>query len=312
MMQDKLVGDVHVTPREVEQVFNEIPKDSLPRINAQVEFAMIVKAPKPTPEEISRVKRKLEDFRKGIMDGTKDFCVLAELYSEDPGSKENCGELEMVSPGTMVAAFDAVALSLKEGDVSQVFETEYGYHIMRVIARRGQQYKAQHILLRPQTSGSGQAQARAMLDSLATQVRLGKADFARLAAQLSDDDDSRAMNGTVVDPTTNNVRWSMGDLEQQDFFVIDKLKVGEISDPLPYTLPDGTRAWRIIRLIARTEPHVANLKDDQQLFQRFAESRKKQKAVNDWVKERVVETYVRINDEYKTCAFEHPWITTGP
>lgn len=307
-MQEKVTGDVLVTPRDVQNVFNEIPPDSLPRINAQVEWGMIVMAPEPRASEVSRVKRKLEEFRQAIVAGEKDFCVLAGLYSEDPGSKDNCGELGMVSPGMMVQAFDAVALSLREGETSQVFETEYGFHIMRMIQRLGQQYNAQHILIGPRTTSEDQNAVRHKLDSLAAEVRLGRLDFAKAAGTYSDDEETRGAGGAVMEPDNNSPRWSIGDLDQQDFFVIDKMKVGEVSDPIPYTLPDGKKAWRIIRLNARTEPHIANLKDDQPLFQRFAEARLRQRAVDEWMTMRLADTYVKIDPDYASCVFQHEWV----
>ena len=311
-MQEQVIGDVRVTPREVEKFFNNIPKDSLPLINAQVEFSQIVKAPKPGEEEVRRVRRKLEEFREGLASGAKDFCVLATLYSEDPGSKEHCGELGMVQQGTMVPVFDAVAMSLKEGEVSQVFETEYGFHIMRMIERRGEEYNAQHILLKPQTTSAEQQAVRHLLDSLATEVRLGRADFGKLASEISDDEESKAMNGSVVQPNTNSTRWAMGELDQGDFFVIDKLKAGEVSDPVPFTMADGSKGLRIIRLTVRTEPHVANLKDDYQLMQRAAENRTKDDAVTDWAQQKIKDTYVHISEGYTGCPFRHQWTQPRP
>lgn len=306
-MQQQVVGDIRITPRDVEKLYNSIPKDSLPRINAEVEYSMILKTARPPDAEVSRVKRRMEEFRQDIVSGKKDFCVLAILYSEDPGSKENCGELGLVSPGMMVQAFDAVALSLREGEVSQVFETEYGFHIMRMIQRRGEQYNAQHILLRPQTTSADQAAVRSDLERLATSIRLDSITFTRAALTLSDDEETRNSGGTVVNPATGSPRWSMDDLDQQDFFVIDKLKVGEISEPLPFTQADGTKAWRLIRLDRRTDPHVANLKDDQPLFQRYAEAQARQKKISAWILRKLEETYVRIDPDYQDCEMEHPW-----
>lgn len=307
-MQQTVVGDVRVTPREVQRFFDRIPPDSIPLINAEVEFAQIVRIPKPTEEEERRVRRKLEEFRADIVSGKKDFCVLAMLYSEDPGSKDNCGELGLVPQGVMVPEFDAVALSLKEGEVSQVFKTQYGYHLMKMLERRGEQYNASHILIKPQIGDNDLQEARTFLDSIAAEVRLGKIDFGEAASQFSDDDESKANHGVVIEPNSNSGRWAMGDLDQQDFFVIDKLKLGEISDPVSYALPDGSRAYRIIRLAVRTEPHRASIKTDYQLLQQAAEGEFKQKAVDDWVKEKAQETHVHVIDTYSTCPFRYPWL----
>jgi peptidyl-prolyl cis-trans isomerase SurA len=307
-MQQTVVGDVRVTPREVQRFFDRIPADSVPLINAEVEFAQIVRIPKATEDEERRVRRKLEEFRADVLSGKKDFCVLAMLYSEDPGSKDNCGELGLVPQGVMVPEFDAVAMSLKENEVSQVFKTQYGYHLMQMIERRGEQYNARHILIKPQVGEENMQAARNFLDSIATEVRLGRIDFGEAAAQFSDDEESKGNHGVVIEPNSNSARWAMGDLDQQDFFVIDKLKLGEISDPVSYALPDGGRAYRIIRLAVRTEPHRATMKTDYQLLQQAAESEFKQKAVDDWVKEKSQETHVHVAEAYVSCPFHYPWL----
>lgn len=307
-MQQTVVGGVRVTPREVQRFFDRIPADSVPLINAQVEFSQITRVPKASDAEDRRVKKRLEEFRADLGAGKKDFCVLATLYSEDPGSKDNCGELGLVPQGVMVPEFDAVALSLKEGEISQVFKTQYGYHLMQMIERRGEQYNARHILLKPPVGQTEQQATRDFLDSLATEVRLARLDFGEAAALHSDDEESRANRGTVIEPNSNGPRWAMGDLDQQDFFVIDKLKPGEISDPVPFALPDGGRAYRIIRLDLRTEPHRANMKDDYQLLLQAAENEFRQQAVDEWVDEKTRETHVSVNERYATCSFKHPWM----
>lgn len=306
-MQQKITSDIRVTPRDVKKFFERIPEDSIPFINAEVEYAMILKIPKATEEEERRVRRKLEEYRASIIKGERDICVVATLYSEDPGSAKNCGELGMVPKGTMVPEFDAVALSLKDGEISQIFKTQYGYHFMQMIERRGEQYNARHVLMRPQVSSSDLQRARAQLDSLATLIREEKITFAEAAANNTDDEDSKGTSGLMIEPTSNSARWDMSALDQQTFFVLDKLKKGEVSEPQLMVLPDGSKAYRLLQLLERTEPHRATLKDDYRLIQQAAEGKLRAEAVDKWVQERMSGTYVRLVDEYKGCPFTHGW-----
>ncbi len=308
-MQNKIIGDVRVTPKEVEKFYHTIPKDSLPFINAGVEFARIVKYARPSIEEDRRVKKKLEELRDGIVKGTKDFSTMAILYSEDPGSAAKGGELGMVPQGVMVPEFDAVALSLKDGEISQVFKSSFGYHIMEMIERRGEQYNARHILLKPKVSADDLSSARAFLDSITTLIRDGKLVFAKAATELNDDEDTRGTNGVVFEPNDNSPRWATGDLDQKTFFILDKLKVGEISAPQAIDADPGSeQGFRILRLIKRTEPHKMDLVVDYPLVTNAAEGKFKQRAINDWVREKIGGTYVKIIPDYAACPFEHPWI----
>lgn len=310
-MQQQVTADVRVTPRDVERFFKKIPEDSVPFINAEVEYAQILRIPKASEEEDRRVRRRLEEFREAVVSGEKEFCTLAVLYSEDPGSAANCGELGLVPTGVMVPEFDAVAMSLKEGEVSQVFSTQFGYHFMQLIDRRGEQYNARHILMRPQIGSEDLNNERRFLDSIATGVRAGTIEFAKAATEHSDDEDSRGTNGLVIEPNSNSARWPMGALDQQTFFVVDKLTPGDISQPQLITMPDGSKAYRIIRLIVRTEPHRAELKRDYRIIQQAAEADVRAKAVQKWTREKVASTYVKLYEAYHTCSFQHGWGDTA-
>ncbi len=306
-MEGQVSGEVRVAPRDVERFYRQIPPDSLPYINVQVEFAQIVRTPRVSDAEDGRVRRRIEGFRESVVTGEKDFCTLAVLYSEDPGSASNCGELGLVPLGAMVPEFDAVAMSLKEGEVSQVFKTSFGYHFMQLIERRGEQYNARHILVKPQVGNDDMMAARRFLDSLATLIRSGALDFGAAAGEFSDDEESRSSNGIVIEPDGNSARWSVGDLDQQTFFVVDKLAVQEVSDPAVITAEDGTRSFRIIKLLRRTEPHRANLKDDYQLLLKATEGRLRTKAVDDWVRLKLADTYIRVDPAYAGCPFLQEW-----
>jgi peptidyl-prolyl cis-trans isomerase SurA len=306
-MQQKITSDIRITPRDVKKFFDRIPEDSIPFINAEVEYAMILKVPKPTEEEERRVRRKLEEYRASIAKGERDFCVVATLYSEDPSSAKNCGELGMVPKGAMVPEFDAVALSLKDGEVSQVFKTQYGYHFMQMIERRGEQYNARHVLMRPQVSGTDLQRSRHQLDSLSNLIKAGTITFSEAAAGNTDDEDSKGTSGLMIEPNSNSARWDMSALDQQTFFVLDKLKKGDVSEPQLVVLPDGTKAYRLLQLLERTEPHRATLKDDYRLIHQAAEGKIRAEAVDRWIEERMNGTYVRLTEEYRSCTFTHPW-----
>lgn len=306
-MQQKVTSDIRITPREVQRFFDRIPTDSVPLINAEVEYAMVLRIPKASEAEERRVRRKIEEFRESVLKGEKDLCTVAILYSEDPGSAKECGELGMVPLGTMVPEFDAVAMSLKEGEVSQVFKTQYGYHFMQMVERRGEHYNARHVLMRPQVGSAELQSERFVLDSLAKALRDEKTTFGAVAATYSDDEESKGTNGVVIEPSNNSARWDMGALDQQTFFVLDKLKVGEVSEPQLVVMPDGNKAYRILTLQARSAPHRANLKDDYRMIQQAAEGEKRAKAVDQWVKEHLDATHVRLSEDHNTCTFKHDW-----
>jgi peptidyl-prolyl cis-trans isomerase SurA len=306
-MQQRVTGDIRITPRDVQRFYQRIPADSIPFINAEVEYAQLLRIPKPSMDEERRVRRKIEEYRTGVINGEKDFCTVAILFSEDPGSAKDCGALGMVPTGVMVPEFDAVALSLKEGEVSQVFKTQFGYHFMQLLERRGEQYSARHVLMRPQVGNADIQVQRLFLDSIATAIRMGRTDFATAAATHTDDEDSKGTGGLMIEPNSNTARWDMSSLDQQTFFVLDKLKEGEVSEPQLIVLPDGSKAYRLMRLMLRTEPHRANLQDDYRLIQQAAEGKLRAEAVDTWVKDRLEGTYVRIAPEFSGCAFSHSW-----
>lgn len=306
-MQQRISGEVRVTPRDVQQFYHRIPADSIPFINAEVEYAQILRIPKPNDEEERRVRRRIDEYREQVIKEEKDFCTVAILYSEDPGSAKDCGQLGMVPTGVMVPEFDAVALSLKEGEVSQVFKTQFGYHFMQLIERRGEQYNARHVLMRPQVSNADLQRERAFLDSLAAIIKAGDEEFAVLAGKHTSDEESKGTNGLMIEPNSNSARWDMSTLDQQVFFVLDKLQRGEVSEPQLVVLPDGSKAYRLLQLNLRTEPHKANLKDDYRLVQQAAEGKLRASSIDNWVKEKLQGTYIRLAPEFTSCPFTHDW-----
>ena len=307
-MQQRITSDLAITPREVKRFYDKIPEDSIPLIGAEVEYSMMLRIPKPSEEEVRRVRRKMEEFREAVAKGEKEFCTVAILYSEDPGSAKECGELGLVPTGVMVPEFDAVAMSLKEGEVSQVFKTEYGWHFMQMIERRGEQYNARHVLMRPQVSPMDLQKEKVFLDSIRAAVRSGSLDFGEACAANSDDEESKGLNGAMIEPNNNSARWDISALDQQTFFVLDKLKPGELSESQLLTLPDGSKAYRILKLNVRTDPHRATLRDDYRLIQQAAEGKTRMEMIDKWTSGHISSTYVRLSDQYAGCDFIHPWV----
>lgn len=304
-MQQKISSDIYVTPADIEEFYSTIPEDSIPLIGSEVEIAHIVKKPEPSKEEKRRAEEKLLQLRKDIIGG-KDFSVMAGLYSDDPGSAAQGGNLGMVRKGMMVAEFEAMAFALEEGEVSPVFKTDFGFHILQLIERRGEMFDSRHILVKPKISSEDVQLAISELDSISTLIANDSISFGNGASRYSDDEDSKFSNGIILNPSTRSIRFAVQEVDPQIFFVIDKLEVGEVSEPVSMQFPDGSQAYRILKLVNRTEPHKANLRDDYQLIQEMAKNSISQNSLYDWVNSAVKRTYIRL-EEFKTCQFENNW-----
>jgi len=309
-MQSKVTSNVNVTPAEVKAYFNRIPSDSLPFINAEIEIGEIVKRPPVTTEAKLEAKNKISKLRERVLKG-ENFSSLAVLYSEDPGSAKNGGEYKNIQRGQFVPEFDAISFSMKENQVSEVFETDYGYHFMQLIARRGEFVDLKHILITPKISDMDMVASKIKLDSIYELIRIDSLSFEQAAAKYSDNDESKNVNGLIVNPSTGSTKFEMDELGQLDpslVFTIDKLKVGELAKPALAMTKDAKQSYRILYLKSRTEPHRANLKDDYQKIQTAALEEKKQKTIADWVNKKLQSTYVKLEDDFKTCKFDNKWI----
>jgi peptidyl-prolyl cis-trans isomerase SurA len=282
-----------------------MPKDSIPLINSEIEVGEIVKQPVISTEEKNIIKDKLNKLRDEIIAG-KDFAAMAVLYSEDPGSAKKGGELGFVSRGELYPEFEAVAFGLKGTEISQVIETKAGFHIIQFIERRGDRINVRHILMVPQVSADALLKAKNALDTVYTQIQSGIIKFADAALKYSDDP-SKNNNGIMVNAQTSSSKFPTDDLDPSVFFVVDKLKVGEISKPVPMKTADGKQAYRILYLKSRTEPHRANLKEDYSYLQNRALISKQNEEVEKWIEKKVATTYIHINDDYKKCIFKHKW-----
>ncbi len=310
-MQMKITEGISVSPSDIKDFFDAIPKDSIPLINAEIEVGHITRKPKINPELKKYAKDKLESIRKNIISGEKDFATEAIINSMDPGSAPKGGSLGTVQRGQMVSEFEAVAFRMKEKEVSEVFETDFGYHIIMVDVRRGEEIDMRHILIVPQPSAQDLNRAKTFLDSIADLVQKDSISLTEAASRFSDDEETKHNGGLITNPYTGSTKFEMDQLSQIDpalIFMIDKLKSGELSQPTMTQGRDGKEAYHIIFVKSRTEPHRANLKEDYQRIQEEALAEKKATAINVWTKKKLATTYVRVSDEYKNCKFENKWI----
>jgi len=310
-MQAQITSSVKVTPAEVKNYFNSIPTDSLPFINSEVEIAQIVINAPVSPEAREIAREKIMELKERVIKG-ESFSTMAVLYSEDPGSSKKGGELGYMGRGELVSEFAGVAFKLKGTKVSEIVETKYGFHIMQLIDRKGEKVNVRHILIKPKTDNTDLLKAKAKLDSIKTLIENDTLSFSEAAVKFSQDEFSKNSNGNIMNPQSGNNSFEMDQLDPSIFFIIDKMKPGDISEPIPYTTMEGKQAYRIIKLKTRTEPHVANLKDDYHRIQSAALTNKQNEAINEWITKKVKNTYIRLNEGYTSCSFTNPWITQNP
>lgn len=310
-MKQEIVGDIKVTPAQVRRYFNQLPPDSIPYIPTQVEVQIITQQPKIPQAEIDRVKARLRDFTERITSGETQFSTLARLYSEDPGTARQGGEMDFMGRGQLVPEFAAVAFNLTDPKkVSKVVETEYGFHIIQLIEKRGDRIKVRHILLKPQVSEEDLNASVAHLDSIANDIRTGKFTFESAALYLSNDKNSKNNNGLMPNSATGTSRFEMGQLPQEIAVVVDKMNIGEISEA--FTMIDaqnGKEKCAIVKLKTRIPGHKATITDDYQRLKAVVLEKLQNEKIQKWIAEKQKTTYVRINEKWKNCDFEYPgWI----
>lgn len=304
-VQRKIVEGVSATPSDVREFFNSIPSDSIPMVSAQYEIAQLVKKPPITLDEKLAVKERLYGLRDRILKGER-FSTLALLYSEDPGSAKKGGELGFQGRGELVPEFEAVAFALKDGEISEVVETEYGFHIIQMIERRGDYVNVRHILLTVKVSPEALQQAYNELDSIANLIRNDSITFDEAVHKFSDEDD-KVNGGYLVNPNNGSTMFAAEDLDQQVSVVVNKLQVGEVSNPAPMKTKNDKDAYRLLMIKKKTTPHKANLKDDYALIQQWTMQKLRQEAINKWIDAKSNKAYVKISDDYCGCDFQFDW-----
>lgn len=306
-MQQTIITRVKVTPSEVKNFYKEIPKDSLPLVPSEVEYAQIVLKPKPSSVEIQQARVKAQKIRDDIGRGSS-FCLKAKLESEDLGSAQNCGELGFLRREDLVPEFSAAAFRLKSSnEVSEVVESEFGFHIIQLIEKRGEMANFRHILIRAKVNDIELEKAAVLLDSISLVLKADSSQFSELAKKYSTDLDTRYNGGKVVNMRTGNTRFREEELDPYARVEIMQLNAGQVSESHLFQLQTGETGFRIISLLNRTQPHVADLKNDYQIIEEAALSDKQADSIAKWIDKKQDEIYIRINDNYKTCAFKNNW-----
>lgn len=304
-VQQNIVMSVTVTPSEIKSFYKSLPIDSIPMIKTEYKIAQIVKMPPISVEEKIRVKEQLNELRKRILAG-ENFSTLAILYSEDPGSAKKGGELGFYGRGQLYPEFEAIAYKLKEGEVSNIVETEAGYHIIQMIERKGDFINVRHILLIPKVSPVDLMKARNELDSIATLIRADSIDF-EMAVEMFSDAEDKNSGGLLINPYTGSTNFEAEQLDAQVSFSIEKMVVGDVSNPVPMKTEDQKDAYRILKLLEKTKPHRANMKEDYSRLQNWAMQQKQIETIDDWINEKIKDTYIRIIASYQGCKFDHDW-----
>jgi peptidyl-prolyl cis-trans isomerase SurA len=312
-MQQKITGDVKLTPSEVRAYFNTLNVDSFPLINSELEIAHIVKKPPVTDQAKTDVRTQLELYRQRVLKG-ESMSVIAALYSEDPGSAKTGGRYEFMR-GQMVPEFEAVAFRLKPGEVSEIFQTNYGLHFIQLIARKGESADVRHILLTPKTSQSDVYNAKLILDSIRDRIEEGQISFQDAALKYSDDLDTRQNGGMLVNPATASSKWQLEELGQMDqtlvFMFENQMKVGDVSPVIQYIATGETKqGWRILCLKSRSEPHKINYKDDYSKLLNMATYDKQKTLITAWIAKKSKTTYIKLDEEFNSCKLQYSWTIT--
>lgn len=310
MMQRELMKDIKVTPAEVRRYFKNLPADSVPYVPTQVEVQLLTIEPKIPEEEIDRVKTRLREFTDRINSGETSFSTLARLYSKDPDSAPRGGETGFRGKGFWVPEFANVAFNLNEpGKVSKIVETEFGFHIIQLIEKRGDRVNVRHILLKPQVAEDDLMASLSRLDSIADDIRNNKFSFEEGATLISSDKDTRMNKGLMPNPNTGTSKFEMQELPQEIARAINTMNVNEISQPFIMINNKGKEVCAIVKLKSRVKGHKATLTDDFQALKDVVLEKKRAEKIEKWIKEKQKSTYVRINEKWRNCDFKYPgWI----
>ncbi|MEN9449356.1 MAG: hypothetical protein RJA25_2646 [Bacteroidota bacterium] len=299
-MRNKIVGDVKVTPSEVKSFFDKISKDSLPYFNATLELQQIVMRPRVTAEQQKTARDKAESILKRLKSG-ESFELLASLYSEDLGSAQQGGFLDWAPRGTYVKEFEGAAFKLKPGEVSDVVSTQFGYHIIEMIERRGDMIQVRHILTRPQTTYKDAEYAQSKLDSLRTDILNNKINFFDAVKLYSQDDQSKNVGGYILNHENGGTVLEVDKIDPNLYLLVDTLPIGGVTAPVMYQENDGTPAFRIVKLVAKSEPHIADIKIDYDKMQNAARADKEEQVLNRWFTKNMKKTYLMLTDDYTSC-----------
>ena len=309
-MERTITTGISVTPKEVSTFFEALPKDSIPFINMKLSFQQIVIYPDITPEDKKRAFTELEEVLNLIQVAGKSFETMARIHSDDPGSASQGGKIE-ASRGMMVPQFESTVFKLKVGEVSDIIETQNGYHIIKLISRKGDDYTCLHILNMPEFSNDAINDASIRMDECYSRLNQNEITWNEAVSQYSNDDKTKQNGGIITNPITGDQLWDMENLNQVDqqiYSLTDAMEKGDITSPNLYVdIFERKQGIRIVRLMERYEPHVANIKDDYTLIKAAAENDKKQKTMAKWIDSKISNAFIRVDDSYQSCKFSYKW-----
>jgi peptidyl-prolyl cis-trans isomerase SurA len=300
-MQAKILADVGITPAEVKAFFKNIPKDSLPYFNSEVEVRELVMKPKVNAVEKAKAREKAEDLKKRIMAG-EDFAELAKKYSDDPGSGREGGNLGWMKRGTFVAEFEATLYNLEKEQISDVIETEFGFHIIQLQGRRGNIVQSRHILIKPEITPADLLLTQAMLDSIAGLMKIDSLPFTDAVKKFGNKEaQSFANDGRMTNPQSGNTFFELADLDYEVYSAVEGLQINEVSKPIESRDPSGQKYYRLVSLGSRSKPHKADIKTDYNRIQTAALEQKKAGYTESWMVERLKNTYLDVSPRFVGC-----------
>lgn len=302
---EKITEDIKVTPSEVNNFYRNIPKDSLPLIDLELEMNQILIYPEISAKDIEDVKKRLLEIKKEVSNNSALFETKAILYSEDPGSASAGGELDYKLRDELVPEFSAAAFKLKKDSISDVIKTTFGYHLIQMIDRKGERINVRHILMKPKFTPEAKAKAKQHADSIYNAIKSGSITFEDAAKLYSQDEKTCKNGGLMVNPETGDTKYQVDDIYPTNYYNIKNLKEGEFTRAFESFDSKGSTAYVIIKLKSRVEPHVANIETDYQVIQNMALSKKNSEAYNKWINEKSKTTYIKISNDYKKCPFEY-------
>ena len=303
-MQSSITKDVKITPFDVNEFYEKMDKSELPLIEDRYKLSQIIVKPKMSEDQINKLTDRLNAFRKRVLNG-EDFKVLAALYSDDPGSANNGGEIGFVSRGTFVPEFEKVAFRLKKGEVSEIVKTNFGYHIIQLIERRGDQVNVRHILLKPKYSSTSLQNARLRIDSIYNKIKNNEISFSQAIKSYSDDD-TKNNNGLLINPSNGSSTYTIAELGSSIKYLIEGLNEDDFTKPVKVESNEGS-IYRILNVVEKISSHTANLDLDYDFFQTQALNFKKQEKLDEWIEKRIKNTYVELKEIDKNCKSRYKW-----
>ena len=306
-MQQEIISNVDVTPEEVRIFFNNIPEEDLPQFGTEVVLAHIVKKPVFSKETKEATIAKLSEIRTDILENGSSFKTKAILYSEDPGSSGKGGAYYGVKKGQFVKPFEEAAFNLQEGEISEPFETEFGFHIVQLIKRKGEQLDLRHILIKPVVNPEDLQETQSILDSVRSKILQEEITFSEAAKEYSDDETTKFNDGMMINPRTQEGHFELNQLDKDIYFKVEGLEVGDISDVIYRETERGEKEFVIVTLLERIAPHTANFSKDYQKIKQMALAKKKNEVSDQWIKDHVSEAYIRIGKKFNGCEFKNPW-----